>query len=210
MQSNTFSSPDSKRTSTFTKTTNRKYFGSAANPEPDMKMSSILLNNACEEQTRLQGSKSPGLPVTAPIIPPNKPKPADNSTEKKEKSGGMYSSMIVRKSDEYQKVSGLASGDKIKELNNWADELKKKLSPLLNEDGKNAKPKVDLLSKYIVSNEGKESVGSGLTAFARVKKYDDKQTEHFKEVTDFSSFTNMLKSKKEAEGVSFSNIMKQA
>lgn len=33
----------------------------------------------------------------------------------------MYSSMIVGKSDEYKKPSGLTSGDKVKELNDWAD-----------------------------------------------------------------------------------------
>ena len=115
MQSNTFSSPDSKRTSTFTKTTNRRYFGSTANPEPDMKKSSILLNNTLEDQTRLLGSKSPGL---SPILHNNTQiidKTADKSLDKKEKDkGGMYSSLIVGKSDEYKKQSGLASGDKIK------------------------------------------------------------------------------------------------
>lgn len=44
----------------------------------------------------------------------------------------MYSSMIVGKSDEYKNPSSLASGDKARELNNWADELKRKLTPFLD------------------------------------------------------------------------------
>jgi hypothetical protein len=41
-----------------------------------------------------------------------KPTKTENYPEKK--SGGMYSSMIVGKNEEYKKPSGLASGDKIK------------------------------------------------------------------------------------------------
>lgn len=56
--------------------------------------------------------------------------------------------MIVKKSDEYQKPSALASNDKLKQLNDWADDLKKKLTPFLDEQNKVKKQEDDLLNKY--------------------------------------------------------------
>lgn len=48
---------------------------------------------------------------------------AQSYMEKRENLGGMYSSVIVPKSEEQKKPSGsgLAAGDKIKELHDWAD-----------------------------------------------------------------------------------------
>lgn len=87
------------------------------------------MHNHMEDTNQLLGSKSPGLLGTTSS---RGAQIGDKSVENREKSGSMYSSLIVGKSDEYKKLSGLASGDKIKELNSWADELKKKLTPLLN------------------------------------------------------------------------------
>jgi hypothetical protein len=62
MKSNSFLSPDPKRITTFTKNTNRKYFGAPSNVDTDMKKSSILLNyTSKEDSSRLLGSKSPQL-----------------------------------------------------------------------------------------------------------------------------------------------------
>lgn len=62
MQSNNSTSAPFQRKSTFTKSTNRKYFGGGSNIPFDMKKSSILLNyTPKEDQSRLLGSKSPTL-----------------------------------------------------------------------------------------------------------------------------------------------------
>jgi hypothetical protein len=62
MKSNTFLTSDPQKIITFTKNTNRKYFGAPSNIDSDMKKSSILLNyKSKEDSSRLLGSKSPQL-----------------------------------------------------------------------------------------------------------------------------------------------------
>ena len=58
---------------------------------------------------------------------------SESYRDKRQKPTGMYSSMIVAKTNQHTKSSALASGDKIKELHDWADELKKKLLPFIEQ-----------------------------------------------------------------------------
>lgn len=92
-------SPDAKRTPTFVKNTNRRYFGAPTTSQPlDMKKSSILLQYVPKETPNgLLGSKSPSVKRNTPTQ--NIPLLSQGYLEKKDKPQGMSSSMIVPRSD---------------------------------------------------------------------------------------------------------------
>lgn len=80
----------------------------------------------------------------------------------------MYASMIVGKSDYQSSPSGLAGGNNIKELNDKADDLKKRLLEMAK---KNTTEKEDLVSKYTQPPSGSTFNSSGLSPFSKSTKY---------------------------------------
>ena len=115
------------KTSTFTKNTNRKYFGAPSN-DSDMKKSSILFNTHKDQTPTTTHSSFANRPIKYTTAE----EPLATTCEEempmtRNKSNTMYSSMFVGKADTWKSSSPSLRTDQYKELNDKADELKKRL-----------------------------------------------------------------------------------